>query len=97
MPDFITTIYQQILNIINAIGTNLDELVNRLDATQFGSVSGLSQDLGTIRYIIGDPLYLLFGTLIMIGVGFTLWKLIKIVISAISGFIPFLKGRINIE
>ncbi|MEG6614125.1 hypothetical protein V6C42_14860 [Pseudoclostridium thermosuccinogenes] len=97
MISWISDVWQKILEIVNGVGSTMDELVTRLDAVQFDEDFIITTWLGTIHYILGTPLYLMFTTLLLIGSGFVLWKLIKIVINAISSLIPGLKGKVRIE
>ncbi|NLK93376.1 MAG: hypothetical protein GX273_09695 [Bacteroidales bacterium] len=90
-------IWNKILEIVNQVGTTLDSLINHLDNVQFTSDTIITKWLATIHYIAGTPIYIMFTTLLLIGAGFILWKLIKIVINAISAVIPGLKGKVKVE
>lgn len=97
MTDFLTDIYGKILEIVNAVGGTLDSLVTQLDSVEFTESSTITKSMGLVRYFVETPLYLMFTTLVQIGAGFILFKLIKIVVNAIANVIPGLKGRIRIE
>lgn len=97
MTDFITSIFSKINEIVTTVGSQLDDLVTRLDDVQFDENFAITKFLGLIHYVLGDPMYQMFCTMILIGAGFLLWKLIKIVINTVSSFIPGLKGRIKVE
>lgn len=97
MIDFLTDIYNKIMEIVNATGSTLDTLVTQLDGVQFNESSTVTKTMGLVRYFVETPLYLMFTTLIQIGAGFIIFKLIKIVVNTISNVIPGLKGRIRIE
>ena len=97
MTDFLTDIYNRILEIVNTVGGTMDSLVTLLDDVQFNESSTVTKAMGMVRYFTESPLYLMITTLIQIGIGFILFKLIKIVVNTISSLIPGLKGRIKIE
>lgn len=97
MLDWIIDIWNKLMEIVNQVGSTLDNLVIQLDNVQFTEDIIISKWLGTIHYIVGTPLYIMITTLILIGAGFILWKLIKIVINAVSSLIPGLKGKIKVE
>lgn len=95
--NWLTEIWTWISDIVNATGSNLDTLVSRIDNVQFNSDFAITKFLSLIHYILGSPLYQMFTILMEIGCGFILWKLIKIVINAISNVIPGLKGKVKVE
>lgn len=84
-----------IYSIVNIAGQTMNNLCNNLDAVQFTDNSIVSKVLGIIKYFIGTPLYIMLVTLIEISAGFLLWKLIKIIINAVTSVIPGVKVRVE--
>lgn len=67
-----------ILRFFNYNYSYLNQLKNVLDNFSFGN-SFFSDFFGAIRYILGDPIYLCFYTLIIATMGFLLYKLFRAV------------------
>lgn len=97
MFQWITDIWTKVQEIVNATGSTLDDLCTRLDNVQFTDDFAITRFLALIHYIAGTPMYLMLTSLTIIGCGFVLWKLIKIVINSIANLIPGLKGRISVQ
>lgn len=94
MFSWINDIFDKVKEIIDAAGDALLGLVDRLNSVTFESGGTINTLIGTFRYLIGDPLYLLVYTLMMIGAGFILYILIRNLISSIASLIPKLKNKL---
>lgn len=94
MFDWLNTIFNKVDDTIQAAGDALVGLVGRLNNVTFESNSTLSMLLGTFRYLVGDPLYLLVYAMFMIGAGLILYILFKNLISSIASLIPKLKNKL---
>ena len=94
---WITDIWNKVKDLINEIGTELSDLVDRIDAISFDSTSALFTWFGTVKYLIGDTAYVTLMTLVYIGIGFTIYKIIQVVVSIIKQLIPRLRGWLFIK
>lgn len=97
MLDWLTDIYTYVENAVNVSGEALDTLVTNIDAVQFGEDIIVTTLLSNIRYIAGNPLYIMLMLIFEIGAAMILWKFTKIIINTITGVMPGLKGRIKVE
>lgn len=93
MFDFSNNIFTRFMNAITQIYSNISGLPEKLDAITFDESFVVTQFLGLIHYVLGDPLWILFSSSLMIGIGFIMYRIAKVVINLINSIIPKLKGR----
>lgn len=96
MLDVIKEIWNYVLQVINNAGQYLDSLVNDINNISFETNDVITKSLGTIRYILGDTLYLLLIGSLSISIGLLLWKMFKKLLNVIISTVPGLKGKIKI-
>lgn len=91
MLEFINGIKDKILALIevllNIIGAG-DNIIEILDGITFDGTSQIYQFFSTFRYILGDPMYLVLTSMLILGVSLLLFKMLKIGTNAILSFIP---------
>lgn len=91
---WIDDVFVKVHDAIQAAGDALVGLVGRLNAVTFEGNSTINLILGTFRYLVGDPLYLLVYSMFMIGAGLILYILIRNLISSIASLLPKLKNKL---
>ena len=52
MTDFLTDIYNKVMEIVNSVGSSLDTLVNQIDSVQFNESSTVTKAMGMVRYFV---------------------------------------------
>jgi hypothetical protein len=78
-------------NIVSLIKGIIDTIVNtsdRIDSIKFDNTE-FANWLGYARYAMGDSLYILFTTTVLISIGATIWGYITKGIAAIRGLLPW--------
>lgn len=91
MLEFINGIKDKFLSLIDVllnIVSSGDNIVEILDDVTFDGTSQIYQFFSTFRYVLGDPMYLVLTTLLILGVSLLLFKMLKIGTNAILSFIP---------
>ena len=84
LKDTLLSLLTLIENVINS-GENIIDI---LDDVTFDSTSQIYQFFSTFRYLLGDPMYLVLTSILILGVSFLLFKLMKQGVNMILSFIP---------
>lgn len=91
MIEFIEKIKDKLLELIEVlvnIVSSGDEVIEVLDNVTFDGTTQIYQFFSTFRYVVGDPLYLVLTSILVFGVSFMLFKLMKKGINGLLSFIP---------
>lgn len=80
--------FQNIVDIISNIINILADTATNIDSITFDSTA-FADWLGYARYAMGDPLYILFTTTILISIGVTLWTYLLKGIEMIKSLLPW--------
>jgi hypothetical protein len=78
-------------NIVSLISSFIDTIFNtttRINSIQFDNTV-FTDWMGYARYAMGDPLYIMFTTTILISIGVTMWGYITKGIAAIRALLPW--------
>lgn len=78
-------------SIVQLINQTIDIIINttdRIDEITFDNTA-FAEWLGYARYAMGDPLYILFTSVILISIGVTLWTYLLKGISYIRSILPW--------
>lgn len=79
---------QQIVELANAVLETIQNTVEMLDSITFDE--GFVRDyLGYAKYVLGTPLYTLLTTVILIGLGVTLWTYLLKGITYLKSLLPY--------
>lgn len=84
MIDFFQNIVDIITNVISIIANTADNI----DTIKFNSTA-FADWLGYARYAMGDPLYIMFTTTILISIGVTLWTYLLKGVEMIKSLLPW--------
>ncbi|WP_202709711.1 hypothetical protein [Sporosalibacterium faouarense] len=80
----------------NNIESQTDTLISMTDNIQNGTMEGLNivQFIGTFRYIVGDPIWYVFYSLTMLGLGYTIYAIVVLIKNEIpvSSIVGNIKG-----
>jgi len=91
MLDFINLLKDRLLEFVNIllnIVDSSDQLREVIDGVTFDGTSQIYQFFSTFRYVLGDVLYLVLTSILILGVSLLLFKMLKIGTNAILSFIP---------
>ena len=89
-------IWQEVINVFSTTVSYLQELIDNINSIQFDTNSPIFIFQGTVRYVMGEPLYALMITFIIILGGLYIWKLVRKVIEVIEGMLPSFKNKIKV-
>lgn len=84
MMEFFQEVVNFIYSVLNIIATTADNI----DTIKFESTV-FADWMGYARYAMGDPLYILFTTTILISIGVTLWTYLIKGIGYLRGMLPW--------
>ncbi len=79
---------QSIVQLISDFITYVSQTADNIDSIKFESTA-FADWLGYARYCMGDPLYILFTTVIEISIGVTMWTYLLKGISYIKALLPW--------
>ena len=91
MWEFISGIGSKITDVIAGILSSInagEDIIERLDAITFDSTTQIYQFFSTFRYVVGDEAYIMLTSLIILGMSFVLFKLLKAGVNGVLSFIP---------
>lgn len=91
MLNFINTLKDRLLEFVNIllnIVDSSDQIRGIIDDVTFDGTSQIYQFFSTFRYVLGDVLYLSLTSILILGVSFLLFKMLKIGTNAILSFVP---------
>lgn len=97
MLGWILDIISEMISIFNTVTSSLEDLVDQIDAVTFDETNVLYQFLGMVRYVVGDPIYILISVLLSTGLLLIIYRLTLIVVQVVSNLIPGMKGRITVR
>lgn len=81
----VNELYALVTNTLNEFLGSINNLISDVNALTTDSM--LSMTLGGFRYVVGDTIYLMYYAIMLLGVGFTIFMLVKGFISRISSSI----------
>lgn len=91
MIEFIGNIKNKLLELgevlVNIVSSG-DKVIEVMDGVTFDGTTQIYQFFSTFRYVLGDPLYLVLTSILVFGVSFMLFKLMKKGINGLLSFIP---------
>lgn len=79
--------FKELGNIVSSMVTSMGDAVDYLDAVEFKD-SGLFQFLGYFHYVMGSANYFAFTSVMLIGLGVTLWTYTLKGIDLIRSLLP---------
>ena len=91
MLEFINGFKDKVLELIDILSNIIssgDNIVEILNGVTFDGTTKIYQFFSTFRYVLGDPLYLVLTSILILGVSLLLFKILKIGTNAVLSFIP---------
>lgn len=79
--------FKNLWDIVTAVVETIVLTAERIDSITFED-NGLTRYLGYARYVMGDLLYGLFTTSVLIALGLSLWTLVMKGIGLLRNFLP---------
>lgn len=79
--------------LVNTI-SSAQNLHNQISALTFDSTNPIYSFFGTLRYVTGDVIYLTITSIIILGMTFALFKMLKAGVNFVLGFIPFINFKL---
>lgn len=80
--------FQSIVSMIWTMITTINDTADRIDSITFKS-SVFSDWLGYARYVMGDPVYVLFSTTLLISLGASMWTFLLKGIDMLRRILPW--------
>lgn len=84
ISNFLSQLFELISNVVHIIQTT----ANNIDSITFNDTV-FATYLGYARYVMGDPLYSLFTTVILIAIGISLWSYLLKGIGMLKNLLPY--------
>lgn len=81
--------FQHLIDIISLVPVTLSKATKALNDYNFDE-SLLTDYLGYLRYAMGSPLYILFSSISLIGIGAMLWQMVVKTVSWIMQIVKIL-------
>ncbi len=95
MIDWITDIWNMVTEVFQLVCTNIDELIDLIDAVDFTTAAPIFHFWGATRYVLGGPLYTIAISSITIGASLMIYKFTIQVIDIVKSLIPGLAGKLH--
>lgn len=92
--EWIINVWNKVKEVFQAVGTNLDDSITKLDSINFNSNNVISNVLSNLHFLLGTPVYLMLISLLSLGIAFTIWVIVKLIISIIQNTMPKIKNRV---
>ena len=97
MLEFLNEISSKIEDLVDTLVSAISSaqnLHNQISALTFDSTNPIYSFFSTLRYVTGDVIYLTITSIIILGMTFVLFKMLKAGVNFVLGFIPFVNFKL---
>ncbi len=97
MLEFLNEISSKIEDLVDTLVSAISSaqnLHNQISELIFDSANPIYSFFSTLRYVTGDVIYLTITSIIILGMTFVLFKMLKAGVNFVLGFIPFVNFKL---